>query len=75
MQQWAYSNKSLRIVDDQFGSPTWCSVLAEITALLIARSGRNPQGWLESYAGMHHLAGRGTASRYQFAKAILDLDP
>jgi len=73
--RWARENETLRIVDDQISNPTWARMLAEITALLIARGGDNFLSWLADRKGLYHLAGSGYASRLEWAKVILDLDP
>jgi dTDP-4-dehydrorhamnose reductase len=75
VREWARTKESLRIVTDQVGSPTWCRSLAETTALLLARLGEDPLTGLAGRSGLYHLAGRGSASRYQFAQAVLGLDP
>ena len=36
---WARQNRTLRVVTDQVSNPTWARMLAETTALLLARSG------------------------------------
>jgi dTDP-4-dehydrorhamnose reductase len=73
--EWARSQTSLRIVDDQVSNPTWCRMLAEITGQLLAGSGRDPSGWLGERRGIYHLAGGGRASRLEWAREILELDP
>jgi dTDP-4-dehydrorhamnose reductase len=73
--EWSKRQKVLRIVDDQVGNPTWCRMLAEATALLLAIGRDEPYGWMSEYRGLYHLAGSGYASRLQWAQAILDLDP
>ncbi len=65
----------MRIVDDQVGSPTWARMLAEATAQVIAQGRGDPLGYLQEKAGLYHLAGAGAASRFEWAKAILELDP
>jgi dTDP-4-dehydrorhamnose reductase len=72
---WSHKQKNLRIVDDQVGSPTSARMLAEITALLI--SAYRPDLWSQVFDchGVYHLAGDGQASRYEWAKAILELSP
>lgn len=73
--RWARSNPTLKIVSDQVSSPTWCRMLAETTALLIAKGVDHPSGWLKERIGLYHLAGRGVASRLEWAQEILKLDP
>ena len=72
---WARTQSELRIVDDQVSNPTWCRTLAGATALLLAKSGNNPAAWINERRGLYHLAGDGFASRLEWAKLILDLDP
>ncbi len=73
--QWARTQEVMRIVDDQVGSPTWARMLAEATAQVIAQGRGDPLGYLQEKAGLYHLAGAGAASRFEWAKAILELDP
>lgn len=70
MQRLARERQTLSVVDDQFGAPTWSRLIAEATALVIAR-------WLEradpmADSGLYHLACGGRTSWYGFAAAILD---
>jgi dTDP-4-dehydrorhamnose reductase len=73
--EWSRAQTSLRIVADQVSNPTWCRMLAEITGQLLASSGRDPAGWIAERGGIYHLAGSGRASRFEWARAILQLDP
>ena len=73
--EWSRRQPVMRIVDDQTGSPTWARLLAEVTALLIAGLKDKPYRSLEPYSGIYHLAGDGCASRYEWAQAILELNP
>jgi len=73
--QWARQQETLRIVDDQIGSPTWSRMLAEATSQVIAQGRREPVDYIKEKAGLYHLAGGGSCSRYEWAKAILELDP
>lgn len=73
--QWARQQETLRVVDDQIGCPTSARMLAETTALVIAQGRSDPVGYIKEKAGLYHLAGAGAASRYEWAKAILELDP
>lgn len=72
---WARQQPTLRIVADQISNPTWCRMLAEVTAQLIAQSGQDAREWFEERSGVYHLAGDGHASRYEWAMRILELDP
>jgi dTDP-4-dehydrorhamnose reductase len=71
----ARERDSLRVVDDQIGCPTRARDLALATALLLHGVRRDPFGELAPLRGIYHLAGAGQASRYQLAKAALELDP
>lgn len=73
--EWARKFPELRIVTDQIGCPTWCRLLAEATALVIAMGGANLTPWLTERRGIYHLAGDGGCSRYEWAQAILKYDP
>jgi len=73
--QWAREQEVLRIVDDQIGSPTWARMLAEATAQTIAQWRSDPVAYIKQKSGLYHLAGGGSCSRYEWAKAIIDLDP
>jgi dTDP-4-dehydrorhamnose reductase len=69
--EWSRQQTQLRMVTDQVGNPTWARMLAEITALLVSWG----DDYLRERAGLYHLAGGGVASRYEWAQAILELDP
>ncbi len=72
---WARKQDTLRIVTDQIGSPTWARSLAEISAAMVARSLADPNKYFSERSGVYHLAGSGSVSRFDFTRAILDLDP
>ncbi len=72
---WACQNEILRIVEDQISCPTWARMLAEVTGLLIAKGGNHLIEYFKPNLGIYHVAGKGNASRYEWAKAILDSDP
>ena len=73
--KWSRTNKTLRIVSDQVSSPTWCRMLAEVNAHLLAKGGDHPSEWLGDRVGLYHLAGSGIANRFEWAQEILKLDP
>lgn len=65
--------KTLRVVDDQWGSPTWCRTAAEVTAQVLASISaehRELAGGIRERGGLYHLAARGRVSRHEQARAI-----
>jgi dTDP-4-dehydrorhamnose reductase len=69
MQRLARERDTLAVVDDQFGAPTWSRLIAEATALTIAR-------WLDrtdqnATSGIYHLSCGGRTSWHGFAASIL----
>ena len=73
--EWSRKNSVLRVVDDQVSGPTWARMLAQASALLLARAGSDPYPWLAERAGVYHLAGWGWCSRLEWAQEILKHDP
>jgi dTDP-4-dehydrorhamnose reductase len=69
MQRLARERDTLAVVDDQFGAPTWSRLIAEATALVVAR-------WLDrpnraASSGIYHLSCGGRTSWHGFTAAIL----
>jgi dTDP-4-dehydrorhamnose reductase len=62
----------VRVVDDQIGAPTWSRLIAESTALLIARSLEQGRFRPPNGGGVYHLTCAGQASWFDFAAAIRD---
>ena len=73
--EWSRKQETLRLVTDQVGSPTWARMLAEATALALARRLPDIPTWIDETHGLYHLAGDGPASRYEWGREILALDP
>lgn len=65
MLRLARERDELRVVSDQFGTPTWCRTVADSTALLVARLDR------EDVSGVYHLTAQGETSWHGFAEAIV----
>lgn len=63
----ARTKKELSVVDDQVGSPTYATDLAEAVATLVTHPAAKA-------GGLFHLAGGGAVDRCTFARAILALD-
>jgi dTDP-4-dehydrorhamnose reductase len=72
--EWSRSKKDIRIVDDQIGSPTWARILAQATAQIITHNATTLFESLAEKTGIYHVAGSGAASRFEWAKKILDLE-
>jgi dTDP-4-dehydrorhamnose reductase len=76
----AHERDTLEIVDDQIGTPTWAGWLADATATILAQQlgkvadGSNARLFAD-VPNLVHLTGGGEASWYDFAKAIVALDP
>jgi dTDP-4-dehydrorhamnose reductase len=68
MLRLAGERRSLRIVDDQIGAPTWCREIAQATASLLAR----PELAARSADGLYHLTAAGATSWFGFARAIFE---
>ena len=71
--QWDAPTK-LCAVDDQIANPTWARMLAG-QHHVIAQGRWEAVDYLKEVAGLYHLAGGGAASRYEWAKAIIEMDP
>jgi dTDP-4-dehydrorhamnose reductase len=75
MLKLARERSSLRVVDDQIGSPTFCRDLAQATALLLYGLHSASAAERQAAYGVYHLAGGGACSRYELAQAVFELDP
>ena len=73
--QWAREQEVMRVVDDQISSPTSARLLAEISALILAKIDGNDISWTEERSGVFHVAGDGACSRFEWAEKIIELDP
>ncbi|HEY0970503.1 MAG TPA: dTDP-4-dehydrorhamnose reductase [Gemmatimonadales bacterium] len=66
----------LRVVADQRGSPTPARLVAEVTAQVLGGLVRAaPLTVANAPVGVHHLTTRGDTTWFEFARAILALDP
>ena len=73
--RWAREQRTVRVVDDQVSSPTWCRLIAESTAQILSQGIHDLMGFFESRTGLYHIACAGFCSRYQWAQVILEEDP
>jgi dTDP-4-dehydrorhamnose reductase len=62
----------VRVVNDQTGSPTWARTIARSTASILASSlgGSARSRHFQGLEGIYHVACAGTATWFDFAKAI-----
>ncbi len=65
----AETQETLRVINDQIGTPTWSRLLAEMTTGVILKC-QNPE-FLESTTGLYHLTGKGHTSWHGFAQSIV----
>jgi dTDP-4-dehydrorhamnose reductase len=72
---WSRQQRTLRMVTDQIGNPIWARTAAEATAQLLAMGSSDIVSWLAERSGVYHFVGPDYASRYEWAQAILRLDP
>lgn len=68
----AKEKEELRVVGDQYGAPTWARMLAESTAIIIARSAERKNATKSWPSGLFHLTAGGRTSWAGFTKAILE---
>jgi dTDP-4-dehydrorhamnose reductase len=71
----ARERETLRVVSDQVGNPTFAGDLAGATALLVYGMRKDPFAAIDEAKGIYHLAGGGSASRFELAKAAIAADP
>uniref|UniRef100_UPI0033418832 dTDP-4-dehydrorhamnose reductase n=1 Tax=Herminiimonas fonticola TaxID=303380 RepID=UPI0033418832 len=77
VQRLAQERDELRIVADQFGAPTWCRTLAEVTAHAIcqlqgggAQTNIDHAAW-SAHSGLYHVTAQGRTSWHGFTQAII----
>ena len=77
VRRLAAERDELRIVNDQYGAPTWCRTIADTTAhIVVALGGCNGKGgidvdaWQEK-SGLYHLTAQGQTTWHGFAQAIV----
>jgi len=73
--KWSRTQRTLKVAEDQVGSPTWGRMLAEVTAQMLPRDRSDLFGWGLEHKGIYHLGGAGCASRFELAESVLRLDP
>ena len=72
MKRLATERDSLKIVDDQTGTPTWSRHIAEAVSAFVAMSTRDKASFWSDYTGIYHLTNAGQTTWFSFAKAIFE---
>lgn len=76
MLRLAREREELRIVDDQWGAPTWSRMIAEATAHVMSRCADGRTFALPAeHSGLYHLTAAGKTTWCGFAAALLERDP
>jgi len=71
MRRLMRERDALNIVDDQFGAPTWCRTIAQVTATVLAKL-PDALDARRALSGVYQLAPSGGTSWFGFATAIRD---
>ena len=72
MKRLATERDTLKIVNDQRGTPTWSRHIAEAVSAFVAMSTRDKASFWTDYTGIYHLTNAGQTTWYGFAKAIFE---
>lgn len=67
MLKLAQERDSLKVINDQIGSPTGADLLADVTAHAIKHARHNPH-----VSGLYHLVAAGEASWHDYARFVLE---
>jgi len=70
MLKLAKERKEIKVVNDQYGTPTWSRFVAQATAHVLVGASCNAKKYFESYSGIYHLTPSGVATWYKFAMAV-----
>lgn len=73
IRRLARERETLRVVQDQFGCPTWSRLIAETVALALKQVIADADG--RRFAGTYHLAAGGHTNWHAFASRIVELMP
>jgi len=71
MRRLAQEREELKIVNDQYGAPTWCRHIAEATSQIVSQCMADP-ALINKKQGLYHMSSAGKTTWYEFAKAIFD---
>lgn len=72
MKRLATERDTLKIVDDQTGTPTWSRHIAEAVSAFVAMSTTDKVSFWSDCTGIYHLTNAGQTTWFGFAKAIFE---
>ncbi|OUO91581.1 dTDP-4-dehydrorhamnose reductase [Cloacibacillus sp. An23] len=74
MRKMLREKDEIRVVNDQYGAPTWCRTIAEATAQALAQV-QSPlcSADMRKISGVYNLTNSGVTTWYGFANAIKDM--
>ena len=70
MKRLLLEKEEIRVVNDQYGAPTRCRTIADVTALVLMQYISNPEMQKKEIFGIYNLTNSGKTTWYGFAKAI-----
>lgn len=73
MLRLARERDELRVVDDQWGAPTWAGTIAQATAGILAQSleADAADAWWRERSGVYHMTAQGKTTWCRFAAEII----
>lgn len=78
MLRLAREREEIKVVNDQIGAPTWCRMIAESTAAVLAGGIERKAGFFEYFEelkGLYHMTAGGQTSWFGFAQKIFETIP
>lgn len=70
MKKLIRERDEIRVVDDQYGAPTWCRTIADVTGLVLIQYISNQELENKDVFGVYNLTNRGKTTWFGFTKAI-----
>jgi len=73
MLRLAQERDELRVVNDQWGAPTWAGWIAQASAAILEQlsGAADRSAWWAAHRGIYHLTGQGCTSWHGFAQEIV----
>jgi dTDP-4-dehydrorhamnose reductase len=74
MLRLAREREELRVVDDQWGAPTWAGSIAQVISAIVARAGTDRASLAQALTergGLYHMTAGGRTTWFRFARHIM----